>query len=283
MRMQFENENGRIDIGGGGSMHWKATSVSGLDYPKKEFNTARYGKTAGQRTLSSAYLARTITIAGDIRRDGVPHETARAIRVLDSPGILTVCGRLGRRKIACYCTAFETGEKQGDYTPFTLQLTCDDPFFKDTSETVVDLFRRVDLIKDTFQFPMVFTRRYTDADILITGDCDVLPVFRIYNTPKEIAAFADARGIEIKNETTGQVIGIDCTTVPGEVITVDVARREIISSVRGDIIADITDETFLDRFWLQKGKNHVSVTNYNTSEEISVVCAYENRYLEAIL
>lgn len=282
MRLRFENEIGKIEIGGGDHPIWNMTTISGLGKPNKEFNTARYGRMAGQRTLSSSYLARTITAAGDIKRDIGEFEIAKAIRILDLPGTLYVYGRMKKKKIAGYCSAFECGEKEGSHTPFTMQFVCDDPFFEDIKETTVDVFRREDMIKGTFSFPMVFTNRYTEADIMISGDCESLPIFRIYNTPKKAAILPAEQGIEIRNETTGQKIGLDCTTVPGEVITVDVASREITSSVRGNIIGDMTDDTFLDRFWLQKGENHISAVNYNTSEEINVVCAYSNRYLEAI-
>lgn len=282
MMIYFENELGRIEIGGGRHPTWNATAITGLGFPQKEFNVTRYGKSSGQKTQSSAYLARAITIAGDIRRETGAFEVAKAIRVFDLPGTLYIYGKINKKKIACYCSSFETEPQQGSHTTFTLQLTCDDPLFTDFIQTDVAVFRREDMIKGTFTFPMIFTVRTSEADILINGDCDVVPVFEIYNTAKEEASLSDRQGIEILNETTGQKIGIECTTTPGEVITVDIENREITSNVQGDLIGDITDDTYLDRFWLQKGHNHIKVINYNTGENIDVICRYYNRYLEAL-
>lgn len=131
---------------------------------------------------------------------------------------------------------------------------------------------------------MEFTHRYTDAHIYNSGDNRAEPIFYISNSPVDgIALLDDEIGILITNETTGQHIKLDTTTQDGEIITVDIPHRKITSSTRGNIINTMSLDTFLDDFWLDIGDNRIVVTNYNTTEQISVVCTYKNQYIEAVV
>lgn len=281
--VSYENEYGKIGMGGGAHPRFNIREITGLGLPEKNYNTVTYAGTDGQETISETVLPRTITIGGDISGN-LQHEIANAAKVLNHPGTLYIQSLAKRRRIPCRCIAFDISERrQGKlFQPFVFQFTADSPYFLDMENRTIAVFKRIDQITPSFSFPLVFTRRDNEADIVNAGDSNTEPIFYIYNTARAASTYSDEYGIEIVNQTTGASIFLLYHTQDGEVITIDIPRRKISSDVNGNIINCISDDTFLSDFTLTPGTNHITVTNHNIDENIEVMCEYSSRYVEAV-
>ena len=170
MFLTFENEKGKVNMGGGCHPLWNITSIVGTGLPSKDFNVVKYTNQDGQETLSEVSTERTITIGGDIRNNGqLQHEVRQAIRVFNSPGALKL--QLGnvRRKIFCRVNSFEEVERNGATLPFVLQLVCDKPHFEDFSNTSINVFQTADMVGGDNILPMVLTQRTSEARAINMG------------------------------------------------------------------------------------------------------------------
>ena len=90
------------------------------------------------------------------------------------------------------------------------------------------------------------------------------------------------KGYKITNLTTNKMIWLKYEAAAGEIIKIDIPKRTITSSINGNILVNISDDTFLSDFYLTKGQNLVNVLNYNTNETIKVECIHNNSYIEAV-
>lgn len=283
IHISYENEYGKIDMGGGNHQHINIREITGLALPDKSYNTVTYAGTDGQETISETVMPRIITISGDISGN-LQHVIAKTAALLNFPGTLSIQSLAKRRRISCRCTSFDISERrQGNlYQPFVFQFTADDPYFLDFENRTISVFQRVDQITPSFICPLIFTRRDNEADIINMGNCNTEPVLYIYNNAKAVSANTNEYGIEIVNQTTGASINLLYHTEDNEVITIDIPHRKITSNTKGNIINYISDDTFLSDFTLIPGTNHVKAVNYNTNENIEVICEYSSRYIEAV-
>lgn len=228
-------------------------------------------------------MPRVITIGGDIENNSqLQFELSRAVRIFNRPGVLKLFLHNKARKIPCRVNTFETGGRNGAAQPFVLQLICDNPYFEDFESVKMPVFRRVNMLKGVFKFPLVVTLRYTEAILVNTGDVKTEPVFYIQNISGGSGAVTDD-GIEIINHTTGQSIKLLYSTAPGEEIIINVAERTVKGSVGGNLLNHLSPDTFLDSFWLEIGRNKVEVISHNEDEQINVVCEYISKYIEAVM
>lgn len=87
------------------------------------------------------------------------------------------------------------------------------------------------------------------------GSAVAYPVVTVRNTTAFII-----RVYELANATTGDVIYLNCTLVPGEILTIDLRpdSRSIISSVRGDLISALLPGSRFATWRLQPGVNQVA-------------------------
>lgn len=284
--MTFENAYGSIEFGGGDAPVYRTTEVTGLGPPQKEFNVVSYAGQAGQETIAEKDLPRVITLGGDLcRTEGVQEELSRMARVLYHPGELKIHSGSKKRKIACRCTAFDDPERRGpNVARFVVQFTADNPFFTDFEPREIPVFQRELLLEGSFTLPCMFSKRTSRQNIFNMGDVKTEPIFTIYSldSDAETSAIDGETGIVVTNHTTGQHIQLECSTTPGEVITIDIPNRRVESSKNPDIITTLTGDSFLSNFWLAEGGNDVEVISYNTGETISVICRYDNQYVEAV-
>lgn len=285
----FENEHGKIQIGGGSHPFFRCKAISGLGLAKKEFNTIEYVGENGQDTISEKDLARTITIKGDLL--GAQYELSQLAQVLYYEGQLKMQFGNKKRMIKCRCNELGEPERRGIYNEIVIQFICDDPEFTDFDQFMVSLFTREDLISSPFTFTagsgLVFTKRINGADITNNGDLKTFPVFYIYNDSSESTETLNEQkdGILIENTTTGQKIELNYAARPDEEIIIDIENRSIKGIYNGtttNLINYISNDTFLNKFWIDPGKNTIQITNYNTDQSITVECQYTNRYIEAV-
>ena len=281
----LENRHGRLCMGGSSSPQWRITEISGLGLLEKNFSTVTYPGESGQQTLGHTYGPRTISISGVIMNDGNLQRTlANAIHIFQDD--VTVKLQFGerKRKTLCHVAVFENNERNVYLQHFVLQLIADNPFFEDWEDTSVAVYKRENLLKTTFTLPCVFSKRTNEIDVLVTGQENSEPVILIANTASPVNALEES-GIELTNTLPGgteQRIFLETTTQAGEIITVNIPERTVTSNLRGNLLNTLSNDSFLSDFYLAPGTNRVSVTNYNTFEDISVLCQYNNRYLEAV-
>lgn len=277
-KIYFENPQGKVEMLFGGTGPVRVTALSGLGNPKKRYTTVSFAGRDGQKTLSAVAEPRTIIIRGDIKITDKT-EAENMLKVLHEPGYLILDFGDKKRKIYCSQVDFEDGQRNRRFMSFVLTLTADEVYFTDVEKTDQAVFERKDLLSGDIVFPCVFTEKTTEAIVENYGEVNVEPVITIYNLSDE----NDSDGeIVILNRTTDQKITLETGTDKNEVITVNVSARKITSSLRGNIVHLISDDTFLNKFWLTPGKNTLCASHNNEGERLSVVCSYYSNYREGI-
>lgn len=278
-KLYFENGQGRVEMFLGGSGPVRVTTLSGFGNPIKKYNTVSFAGRNGQKTLSSVAQPRIIVISGDVKLND-KKILANMFKVLDEPGWLYINFGEKKKKIYCNQVEFSDGSRSRDYMNFVLSLTADDVYFLDVDKTNIAVFQQEKIIFNEIVFPCMFSLKRTEAVVENFGEVNVLPVIIIcnyYDDGKE-----NNGNIVILNETTGQKIELNTSLTENEIITIDVENRKIKSSVRGNITHLISNDTFLNKFWLCPGKNVLKANHDNIGEEISVVCSYYSNYREGL-
>lgn len=281
MHLIYENKYGILSMGNT-SDRWRIISAKGLNLTDKSYSVVRYGTFGGQETVYSSSDARIITISGDVYSDDLQKEMENALRIFNEEGTLSVVSKSKQRLIKCSQITFSEKERTSCYLKFTLQFICDNPYFYDLFPTVTGVFDTVGLIKTSFTLPCTFSTRNNNKYIINSGDSVSEPVFKIYAQAVTGGNSEKTIGYKITNLTTNQMIWLKYQAVEGEVITIDIPNRNIESSINGNIIINISDDTFLDDFTLEKGENLINVLNYNVNETVKVECIHNNSYIEAV-
>ena len=278
-KLYFENGQGRVDMFLGGAGPVRVTSLSGFGNPAKKYSTVVFEGKSGQKTLSSNAMPRTIIISGDVNTKD-KNTMKNMFKVLDEPGWLYVDFGEKKKKIYCNQVNLEDGAHKGNYMNFVLSMTADEVFFLDIEQTDISVFIKEGTILNKVIFPCILTRKITEATINNYGEENVEPVITICNYYSKIVEEDDT--IIILNDTTGQKIELVVGMEENEIITIDIKNRKVLSSVKGNITSDISDDTYLNRFWLCPGENLLKASHNNLEQEISVVCSYFSNYREAI-
>lgn len=288
MNFFYENKLGSIHFKGGGTKKdgVYVKEISGLGLPEKECNVAIYVSQAGQEVISERDIERIITLSVDVySKKSVQSMVRRLFDVLYQPGTLAVVAGSMHRKIACRCTGIEQAQRQGrEIRSLVLQFTCDCPYFTDDEEQKAALFLRRDLINGSFVLPCIFTERISRTMVVNQGTISTEPVLKIYSTggDAEQVDLGDS-GMTIVNHTTGRKITFNYNLLPGEILTVDIPARNIISNISGSVPGALSEDSFLSDFYLCPGANDVEVISYNAGKELAVSVTYKNQYVEAVV
>lgn len=278
MKLIYENKVGRLVFCGGSDRTFNITDIEGLSIPGVEADAVRYPDAPGQTVNRISFLPRTITLSGDIR-DKSGKYVELAAKILSFPGTLYVVSKRNTRKISCRSVSFEPLKRQGIFVPFTLQLMCDDPCFTDADEKKETIYKRVKLFKNEILFPQMLSSRTNKGTLYNHGSFSVYPVIFI-TAPKGATC---KKGITIFNETTGAKLFLSCEILSGETITVDCDARKITGSVQGNLITKLLKTTPLSGFFLETGKNVLSVMAEEETAPIQAEVLYQNKYLEAVI
>lgn len=275
IQIEFVNDIGRIVMGADSDL--RIIEIDGVGFATKTRNVASYSGIAGQNKLSETVNARTITIKGDIKSTAPQSVLTRMMKILNSTGTLKMRFGSKRRSIKADCTECDIADRNGAYQPFIIQFICDYPYFSDINSTQVHVFDIQRKLKTAFSLPCVFSTRIAEKDILNKGDVVCEPIFYI----TAVSVGESDGNIIIANESTAQKIVLAYKPARGEVITVDIENRTVKSSVNGDIIYSLDDDSYLSDFYLAKGSNRISITN-ESGGEINVLCRFSNKYIEAV-
>lgn len=280
MYMYYKNDVGKIDFRFGGDYPVRVTDIDGLYPLERTFHTATYADIDGVDTISSSVGGRTVTVGGDIKISNKQF-LRDLLKVLDKPGELYMDFGEKKRKLICRNAHFTPGERNSRYMRFVIVFYSDMPYFYGFDEETEYIRKRQDNIGANFILPCIFTSMNTENDIIVNGDAESEPVFEIRCIRKTTMPPEEA-GICIVNETTGEKIKLCIYLVDDEVIEIDIENRRITSSVRGNMLKYISEDTFLHRFKLVQGDNHIKVITENADEQINALCRYKSRYIEGV-
>lgn len=278
LQIEYQNEWGSL------SLHRKpcrVLSVTGLGLPEREFETVRYADSHGQQTMSVTDCPRVITMSVDLLMNcGLGRELARMARILYRPGRLLIRSAGKTRVIPCRCTAWEEDGRTPILAKLILQFTCDDPAFLEEKERSEGVYQRTNLIYGSFTLPTVFSSKITEKDVINTGDLPVQPILILRNTGKDTAS----AGVTIVNTPpsgVNQTFQLTRPLLAGEQVRVDFPGRRVDSDQRGSLLHSISDDTYLNAFTLEQGKNHIEVTA-GIGDKMAVSCIFIPKYLEGM-
>lgn len=276
MELKIENESDSIIMSGGGDARIRLTKLNGVGIIPPARKVITSYDFDGAAETSRHYLQRTIGIAGDTDRENM----LKLMHILSHPNILTITSNNISRRIYINQADVTVLEKSAEYIPFAAVLTADDPYFYDDEETERGIFTREKLLTSQTVLPAIFSKRTCDADIVISGDDMIEPIYEI--TAGE-SRQGDTGSIVIENETKGISFTLLYIPEKNEVITIDTKNRKITSSVSGNIINCLTDDSFLDDLVLDIGTNKIKGIGHGASGDVSIVVKYRNKYCEALI
>ncbi len=279
MRLIYKSKGGRVEMGGGYSPLINITKMSGFELPAKEYESIEYATENGTTTIGEKDLPRTITLSGDLL--GGQREIMNALKAFYYEGELYCDFGRYKRKIGCKCINMEDMERRcnGGINSFALQFRCDYPYFNDWEDTTLSLAGYQNIVTDTFELPCVFTEMLQEGRVVNTGDKITFPVIQISSNadPTE-----EEETLIITNHTTGAVIEINHVMRNGEAITLNLATRQIESSLDGRITNHISDNTVLSNFYLDVGVNNLSFYTSDTLQPLTAELTFNRVYIMAV-
>ncbi len=277
MQLIYENELGRVCLGGGKADSLNITEIHGLSFPETSADTVSFSGAPGQTVVSVSVLPRTITVTGDII-DKTGKITSKSARIFSKSGTLYVVLKSGKREISARALSFEPQKRKGIFVPFSLQFICDNPYFEDSFETLENVYKKEKLLSSPFYLPAMVSKRTTEGIVLNRGTYKNEPLFLI--TTKENAPCPE--GIVIENKTTGKKIKLLCDVLKDETITVDIKNRKITSNIRGNLISTLSGDSLLSELYLIEGINEISAYAKEEPELLCVTLKFKNSYVEAL-
>lgn len=281
LKMIYKNELGEVIMHGSGISQLRILGVEGLSLVEKEYSTAIFSGYDGQQTLGSRAVARTINLVLEAVGKNTESIVRNALEVFGRSGVLYIENGVSNRRICCNQIYIPdvTRILRRQIVSFAVQLVCDNPYFEDADDTVVPLYSREKLLSTPFTLPTTFGRIVMGADINVSGAISAEPVITLYY-PK---ALNGEEYVLITNKTTGKSIRLDYKPHTNDTVIVDIKNRMVTSSISGNIINCISDETFLGDFTLGKGYNFITVEAGDMDREFTVECRYNNLYSEAVV
>lgn len=279
MQLTYKSKGGTVTMGGGSHPLINLTQMSGFGLPPKEYETVPLATENGITTTGSKDLPRTITLTGDLL--GGQKEIMQALKTFYYEGDLFCEFGIIRRKIGCKCINLEDIERNYNcgINTFTVQFQCDYPYFNDWYDTRQSLAGYRNLVTDTFELPCVFTQMLQEGTIINNGDKVIYPtvIISASSEPSQESAV-----LSIINHTTGATVNINHVMRLGETVTIDLATRQVTSSIDGRITTHISDDTVLSDFFLDVGENHLSFNTSDTNQPLTAELVFNRIYIMAV-
>lgn len=154
----------------------------------------------------------------------------------------------------------EFGEEMPGILPFIIPMRIPGFYWLSEGEEKNNIFIRTKEIKNTFQLPMKFSTRQSEASIYNYGDVATAPIFKIVCQEK-----SSLSQIKLENTTTEKQICLqyqveqdDGETGVNETITIDCENCSVTSSKNGNILNCITADS--EFFLLEVGCNDIKCT-----------------------
>ncbi len=280
--LTYKNEFGTVMMQGkSGGDSLRITAIEGLGLVTREYNEAVYSGYDGQETLGSRAAARSITIALEALGKNIAQMVRDAFRVFSQSGMMYIQNEDLDRRI--YCSQVQipdvTRVLRGQIATFAVQFVCDNPVFEDREDTVVPLYERTKLLGTPFTLPTKFGEIVAGSSIEIKGTIPIEPVITMHYPE----ALADTEDVTLTNETTGKRIQLNYEPKADDTVTIDIKNRKITSSVSGNLINFLSNDSFLGEFVLERGTNVLSVDLGDVAPDFTIQCRYNNLYNEAVI
>lgn len=248
--------------------------IDGIGIANKNFTVISLYNEAGRQTINTRDEERYVTLSVDARcGEDFQSDFETLTAVLDGEFTMEIHTDISR-KITARCENFAIGARHGIFRELTMQFVCDFPYFTDLFPTVKSVHSRENLVNLKTKPPAVLTKRTSNADIGYEGGVKTAPTF-------EVDIISDGcESIVIKNETHNEKIQLDYAAEKGEKITLNLAEGTVFSSDGADLAEYLSNDTFLEDFYLHPGENRINVTCGGDSLACAVSCSYLNRYRE---
>ncbi|MBR2916389.1 MAG: phage tail family protein [Clostridia bacterium] len=293
----YKNDLGEITFSGGLS-DFSIREIVGLGTPEKSYKTREYLDFSGQKTLSSHFLPRTITMSFDISGKDTSALTAKLYKVLSEEGTLYTYFDTSCRRIIVNQVFVESFTKNSSRSrSFVAQFICDNPYFFDTQtvslpcyETVKNIKYDQDSGKWNLDTPTIWGAKNNNLLLLNTGDTRAYPTFKIHS----LGSSDSANGIEllrVKPNSPTEIIQRFALAYPltdGETLTIsfdphsDLDRRYLKSSLGVNLLPFRDEDSSLSDFYLEPGENRIILNNLSTGNILSASLSYENQYIEGV-
>ena len=279
--VKYKNSLGTVEMFGDSRGDLRITAIEGLGLVEREYETAVYSGYDGQETLNSRAVARCITLAVEICSQNAPGVMRDVLTVLSCEGTLFVENENINRRIECSRVQCPDATRvmKGQISTFAVQFTCDNPFFEDGADTVAPLYQRVKLLESPFSLETMFGDIVLGAEILISGHISVEPCLTLYYP----TALEGVENITVTNESTGAFVSLDYAPQNDDTVVIDIKNRRVTSSVCGNLISKLSDDSFLGDFVLVRGINRLSVDVGQVTSDFTIECRYSNLYGEAVI
>ncbi len=269
--------------GGEGKNHLKVREYEGLGLPPKGRSTVTYPGRHGQSCTGFVWEPRTITLGLDLLLTGGEAKEFEysMMKAVSEDGTLII----GNKEIECSVATITPAQIcKGNYPRYAVQFICDYPYFRDTSPTVTELYKRTGYIKSTFQFPLIMSKLINNNVVVNDGQTRVEPVItirtRTFSENAQLQEETPLNSFVITNAANGAIIELDLSgfdEVPS-VITVDVPNRRIYSD-NADLTHLISDNIFMCDFVLEVGENPIKAT-WGGDTELFAQVTFRKEYLQ---
>ena len=276
-KIKYTSDNGTVTLGGGQHSSLRVRSITGLGLMLREYSSAAVS--AGQRETGRRDMPRTITIGADLCGNGDDLENFE--RIVYADGYLELDFGDKQRRIACKLESMSDPEWKipNKLASFAVQFTCDDPYFEDAEATVEDVAVLTNAVIDSFTLPCVFTTSENMQTFFVAGIKSVYPI--IYIGCTEAAEETAEYGIRVSNITTGKAITIYHRMQTHEIVTINLKERTVVSSVSGNIINSLSDDSDMEDLYLIPGKNTLVADNLSNAETNYIQVEYRSEYVAA--
>ncbi len=280
LTLTYKNKIGEVIMYGGGNHTIRIKEIAGLGTVGFEYVGAVYTGCDGQKTLSKRALPRTLTIAVDIGGSDALKELRRVTDIMSEAGMLYISDgcSLSRR---IYCDRCEIPDVErrvrGKVCSLTVQFICDSPYFEDAEDTEVPIYRRIKKLSTEFSLPCEFGAVTSQNTAFSEGSVATEPKITIKFTRDA----EKEENITVTNVTNGAKISFGYMPRAGDTVCADIADRRLVSSRYGDITDTLSDDTYLNDFYLERGKNILNVSVGDVQSGVMVACVFNNKYFEA--
>lgn len=264
--------------------------LSGLNPPGREYTTQIYLGIHGQETVSERLLPRTVTLSIE-RRPECGMTVGELYRILSCTGTLTVWRDNRAYTVSTNQVTVSEAVEKGDFTLFTAQYVCDNPYFTDKAPRRIVCFETENQIRyengswtlGTEQTPVVWTTTNSTKEILNEGDAPAEPKIVIYGvgTPEE-GAFIELQITDTAGALLSRMV-LNYAIADGETVTVNCDGRNpegrfIVSDRNGDIVSYKSGETSLSKFRFPVGKSVFRLLNHSETGRLKAYAELMNLY-----
>lgn len=278
MNMIYENQFGTVKMSGDGKNGFSVIDIDGNELLGKERTVVHFNNKDGFDETTAFFGQRIITVSGDITTQN-SHLLKNAFKVFSKPGTLKINTSENSYQIFVNDCTFKTLSKNAMYKTFCVQMTCDFPHFTDCSDRTEGVYKRLDLITSETTLPATFTERVVGGIVTNSGDITAEPKIII----KCLTSLPDGGDITIENKTTGKKIVINHKVEDGEIITIDIPNRQILSNISGDITNQLSLDTYLCDMYLECGENSIDVSLPNGNRNCEANIKYRNLYAGVLI